>query len=90
MNKSKQKWWVRWYVPGEDPAPVTQTRIEWWGGVFSGSHTLISAIVYADDEDEVLEVLRANGWPECTPEDISSCEPMAADWRPWERGAKND
>ena len=55
------------------------------GERISDTYTINCGIVHGDDEAEVLELLRAHGWPECTPEAISFCEPKAADWRPGDR-----
>lgn len=81
MDESKQKWWVRWYIEGDDSRPVTfPTPVEWWCTGYSDTHSINCAIVHADDENGCVDVLRANGWPEC--DSLDSCAEVEADWRP--------
>lgn len=84
MDTSKQKWWVRWYVPGTDSRPVSvPTPVEWWCSGYSDTHSINCGIVYADDEGAALSEVQANGWPEC--ESLDFCEAVAPDWRPGSR-----
>lgn len=84
MDTSKQKWWVRWPVPGSDSRPVAvPTPIEWWESGFSDTHCTVCAIVHGADEGDVLLAVRSNGWPEC--ESLDFCGPVGADWRPGSR-----
>lgn len=77
------KWWCRWFVPGEDPRPVAcPTPISWWHTGSQGEplQQVVCGMVIAGDEQDALEVVQANGWPEC--KSLDFCEPKEPGWQP--------
>jgi len=75
-------YWMRFYIPGGDPRPMTvPPPCEWWCSGSSETHSAVCALLVTDDSPEVV-VLDDRFWPDA---EIDSMDEKPDGWRPSDR-----
>ena len=75
-------YWMRFFIPGDDPRPMTvPAPCEWWCSGSSENHSTVCALVVTDDDPESV-IFDERFWPDAM---IDSVDEKPDGWRPGDR-----